>query len=166
MILSMSKQTILFAMTVGVGFVMGCLYDVFRILRKAIPHKNAIIQLEDLLYWLLISLLFFYFALPKNYGEIRLFAIAGAVIGMILYFCTLSILIMHVSTAIIELIKKIVYGVVWLLLAPIRFAAKILASPVRKVKIFFRKQLKKFFLYAKMKLRGVRKSLSIMRRKV
>ena len=126
MILSMSGQAWLFLSTVAAGAVIGFVYDIFRILRKTVPHRHWLVQAEDVLYWLAVTLLMFYFMLHSNYGEIRFFAIAGAAIGALLYFCSLSPPIMKASVSTIEFLKK-------LILTPIRFAIKKIAPPAKRL---------------------------------
>ena len=130
MILSMSGQAWLFLFTVITGFVIGFIYDIFRILRKTIPHSYLMVQLEDILYWICVSLLMFYFMLHRNYGEIRLFSIAGAALGGVLYFLTLSPVIIKVSVAVIGFFKRIIL----FLLDPIKWFCKILLKGVRAIK--------------------------------
>ena len=130
MILSMSGQAWLFLFTVITGFVIGFVYDIFRILRKTIPHNHFMVQLEDILYWICVSLLMFYFMLHRNYGEIRLFSIAGAALGGVLYFLTLSLIIMKTSVAVIEFIKRILT----FLLGPVKWFSGLMLKGVRTIK--------------------------------
>ena len=138
MILSMSAQAWLFLSTVAAGFALGFIFDIFRIMRKAVTHKTWLVQAEDLLYWTLVSLLMFYFMLSTNYGEIRLFAIVGAAIGMLLYFYSLSIVVMKMAVAVISFIKKLLFGIARILFAPVRFIIRKLKPPVRALRVRIR----------------------------
>jgi len=134
MILSMSGQAWLFLGTVAAGFVIGFVYDIFRIARKTARHKPWLVQLEDVLYWTIASVLMFYFMLRQNHGEVRFFAIAGAAIGMVLYFHSLSPLIIKVSVTIINFIQKVILTIVRIILIPIRVLLsllKILVKPLQ-----------------------------------
>jgi len=132
MILSMSGQAWLFLSTVAAGFVIGFVYDIFRIARKSASHKTWLVQIEDILYWSIASVLMFYFMLHQNNGEIRFFAIAGAAIGMVLYFNSLSSLVIKVSVTIINFVKKVILMIVRIILIPVNILIqllKILAKP-------------------------------------
>lgn len=132
MILSMSGQAWLFLGTVVAGFVIGFVYDIFRIARKTAKHKSWLVQFEDVLYWSVASVMMFLFMLHQNNGEVRLFAIAGAAIGMVLYFNSLSPLIIKVSVAVIDFFKKVILTIVRIILVPVKILIsllKILAKP-------------------------------------
>ena len=48
----MSKDTLFLLQAVGVGAAITFLYDWLRTIRKVIPHKQIVISLEDLLFWI------------------------------------------------------------------------------------------------------------------
>jgi len=127
----MSGQGLLFLTTVAAGFAIGFVYDIFRIVRKTVPHSHLMVQVEDVLYWVAVSLLMFYFMLHRNYGEIRFFSIAGAALGMILYFYSVSVIVMKVSVVVIGFIQKVILAVVGILLVPFKWLINIMGPPCR-----------------------------------
>ena len=170
MILSMSGQAWLFLTTVAAGFVIGFAYDIFRIARKTVRHSHFMVQLEDVMYWLAVSLLMFYFMLHSNYGEIRFFSIVGAAIGMTLYFCSISPAVVKVSVAVIEFMQKVLFTVARILLAPVRLAIKILKPPCRWLIKWIRRQVGGKTRYIKRgataKLRNAGRNVRVMLKKV
>ena len=165
----MSSQAILFLLTVVVGMFIGFIYDIFRIIRKVIKHKDFFIFIEDTVYWLIVSFVMFYFMLSQNNGEIRFFAIMGAFIGMILYFYTISIWVMKVSMTIINIIKKIFNTIFKIIMFPVKIVIKIIKVPLRilkKIMSPFKKVLKKIIRYVKIKLGKLLKDLKVMVKKV
>jgi spore cortex biosynthesis protein YabQ len=166
MILSMPGQAWLFLTTVGVGAVAGLFYDFFRVLRKTAPHGRLAVQLEDLFYWLAVTVLVFYFMLHRNYGEIRLFSLLGMAVGATLYFVTVSYLIVKICVAFIEFIKKVIAAVVRLILLPFRIIIAFLAPYVKKAKRFLQKRLRSVGRYGKIKLRKAARNRAIIRKKV
>lgn len=166
MILSMSGQAWLFLSTVVVGFIIGFVYDIFRIIRKTIPHRTWVVQVEDVLYWSSVSILMFYFMLQRNYGEIRFFSIAGAAIGMVIYFCSASILVMKVSVAVIEFFKRVILTALRILLTPIRWLIKLLAPPGKKIYQSTRSKVRYLKRGSYTKLRKTRKNMLIILKKV
>ncbi|MCL2421678.1 MAG: spore cortex biosynthesis protein YabQ, partial [Defluviitaleaceae bacterium] len=170
MILSMSGQAWLFLTTVAAGFVIGFVYDLFRILRKTVKHGTLWVQLEDILYWLAVSLLMFYFMLHRNYGEIRFFSIAGAALGMIIYFYSVSFVVIKVSVAVIEFSKKVLFTVARILLAPVRWLLKILMPPCRWLYRWLRGKARGTSRHIKRgasrKVRKLRGEISILLKKV
>jgi hypothetical protein len=59
MILSMPAQAWLFVSTVMAGGAVGVFYDFFRVLRRTAPHRKWAVQLEDLFFWLAVTVLIF-----------------------------------------------------------------------------------------------------------
>ena len=172
MILSVSEQAWLFLSACAAGFVIGFVYDAFRIIRIAIPHPSFLIQLEDILYWALALAGMFIFLQHTTGGEVRAYSIFGAGLGALLYFLTLSVVIMAVSAAIISFIKKVLATAFVVILIPVHLAVHVLAVPYGIAKRLFylakkpcKKLLQNSFTYAKIKRRKLNRDVSIMFRK-
>ncbi len=173
MILSMSNQALLFFSTVLMGALIGFVYDWFRVIRGLFKHPNFLIHIEDVLFWIAVSIGIFVFMLNKNYGEIRMFSVCGIFIGMILYYFTISALFLSVSHMIIDFVTKVVIMVARIVMTPIRLILKITSYPYNASKKFALKQyrdqkklLKKYHLYAKMKGKRMRKDMKIIFKKI
>jgi hypothetical protein len=115
----------------------------------------------------------FYVMLNRNYGEIRVFTIIGAFLGMLLYFLSISKLFMTASLTIIDFITKMCVTLFNIIMAPLRLIYKILAYPAR----LCQKRLMKFYAnlkkllhksknYAKIKRGKIKKDFSIIFKKV
>ncbi|MDR1639395.1 MAG: spore cortex biosynthesis protein YabQ [Clostridiales bacterium] len=172
MILSMSQQALQFIWTVAIGAAAGVVFDFFRLIRKTFKHPDFLTQLEDFAYWLTVCVLAFYFILHKNGGEVRIYSIIGIFVGMGLYFATLSILVMKITTAAIELIKRVIVKTIQLLLIPVKLFIKLLGYPARGIKNTAtnaahggKSLLRKTNSYAKMKAGRIARDLTIMRTK-
>lgn len=74
---------LLISLALGEGLVI--FYDIFRILRRVIPHGVIWISLEDLFYWIICALLVFGMVFQTNDGLVRGFSIGGICIGMLFY---------------------------------------------------------------------------------
>lgn len=170
MILSMSGQAWLFLSTVAAGFVMGFIYDIFRVIRKSLPHRHWMVQIEDIIYWSACSVLMFVFLLHENYGEIRFFAIAGAALGMVTYFVSLSAIVLKVSVTLINFLKKVIMTVARILFTPVRWLLrllkKLLAPPLKSLKATARKNTGYIKRGSAAKLRNLRRNFIVMLRKV
>ena len=68
---TVSRQVYCFLMSVGVGAVLGCVYDVFKLLHIFLPSKKVVVFVEDVLYWIIAVFVTFIFILTFNSGEIR-----------------------------------------------------------------------------------------------
>jgi spore cortex biosynthesis protein YabQ len=162
----MSGQALMFLAAAGVGAVIGLVYDVFRILRKTAPHARLIVQLEDLLFWVGVTLFMFYFLLIVSDGEIRWFMLFGAVLGGVLYFAAISRLVMLVSVTVIEFIKKVIFTIIKIILWPFVTVFKLLKRPVIKLLRFIRKNLHAAASYGRMKAKSAVNDVRIIRKKV
>lgn len=173
MILSMSDQASLFLTTIIIGICIAFVYDWIRVLRNIIRHPNFIMQLEDGLYWISVSLFIFFIMLNKNYGEIRAFSICGVFLGMIIYFFTISYYFMKFSLSIVNFLKKIIILIIKIILTPIKLILKLLNYPYCLLKGIFgkfylsnKKTLRKYKKCARMKKDRVLKDIKIIFRKI
>jgi len=166
MILSMPAQAWLFLSTVLVGVAIGLFYDVFRIFRKIIPHSTIVVQLEDLFFWLIVTIAVFYFMLHRNFGEIRPFTILGVIVGAALYFATISQWIVKVVVAVIKYVIKVFISVVRIIFTPLRLFFTWISPPFVS---FFRKRranVQNISRNGKMRMKKSARNWSIMRRKI
>ena len=166
MILSMPQQAWLFLSTVIIGAGLGLFYDVFRVLRKTAPHRSFAVQFEDLLFWLAVTALVFYFMLHSNYGEIRFFSLLGIAIGGILYFATISRPVLKVSVAVVNFLKRVIAATLRIILLPLRLIVAWLKPPVKKLLHAIRKRLRSWMRCGKIRARKTARSWSIVRKKV
>lgn len=67
------------------GIIVTVLYDIFRIIRRVIPHNGFFIALEDMIFWAMVSVLLFLLLYHLNNGTVRWFAVLGLFVGMCFY---------------------------------------------------------------------------------
>ena len=84
------NQAYIFLIFVINGFLIGILFDIFRILRKSFKTKDIITYIEDILFWILTGLLLLYSIFTFSNGELRLYMFLGVFIGCILYMILIS----------------------------------------------------------------------------
>ncbi|HHU05036.1 MAG TPA: hypothetical protein GXZ65_00955 [Clostridiales bacterium] len=134
--ISPSYQLIEAALSVGLGFALGIVYDLFRIARRRLNalHLTA---LFDALYWVLAAACLFFFGAGASQRGFRLFMFAFAFLGGAFYFLTLSAPAMWLLEKFADLIQ---------------FMFRCLCLPfVISVKFinFFKETLKRVFKYLK-----------------
>ncbi|MCL2578317.1 MAG: hypothetical protein FWE27_09805 [Defluviitaleaceae bacterium] len=169
MILSMSGQAFLFLSTVLVGACIGLFFDLFRILRKTVPFlaKNSLaVQLEDLFFWVIVTGGMFYFMLHRNFGEIRLFSVIGAVCGAALYFAVLSRFVIFVFVSVINYLKKVTATAIRIILTPLRLLFIWLSPPAKSLYKKIRSGLCGVFRYGKIRVKKTSRNWFILRKKV
>jgi len=105
MINPVSSQAVIFLYTVIGGAAIALVYDLFRILRKAVRTGSLVTYAEDLLFWLIVSVIMFLTIYYSNDGELRAYLFIGACIGVILYALLLSRIVMASSLFIIRIVS-------------------------------------------------------------
>ena len=73
---------------VGVG--IGVCYDLIRLFRRIIDHKLVFITIEDLIFWLFVSIYVLYKLQKYAYGDIRFYMIMAILVGLSVYWITIS----------------------------------------------------------------------------
>lgn len=88
--LFLSNQTFIFLEAFLLGTVIAIIYDFIREIR--IKSKLRIIgcAIFDLLFFIILIILFFAFTVSRSQGELRFFVVLAVTLGFILYFFTLS----------------------------------------------------------------------------
>lgn len=67
------------------GIFITFVYDILRILRRVIPHNGIMVSLEDMGFWVYCAEKVFLMMYHESDGNLRWFAIIGALAGMLLY---------------------------------------------------------------------------------
>ena len=139
MIVSLSHQSMVFLLFIALGMVFSAVYDVLRALRRVFKYKSWLVQAQDLVFWIIATLLVFYAILIINYGEVRAYIILGIILGTIIYFSAFSPFVLRVFVRLIKWIKKAVELLIKIILAPFIFIYKLIAKPVKKILKFIKK---------------------------
>ncbi|MFZ2537803.1 MAG: spore cortex biosynthesis protein YabQ [Oscillospiraceae bacterium] len=139
--MDITYEVIIFFEACILGVAFGALYDVFRIMRLSFTNPKFLVFIEDVLYFSTITLASFIFIVIQNSGYLRAFLIIGELLGAILYFFTVSIVIMKSANLIIKFTRKTLLFIYKLTLRPfIKFFCYIIA----KIKALIVKYKNKF----------------------
>lgn len=79
------KEAQLFLDSLYLGLVIMALYDILRLFRAVVRHKNIFVGIEDFLFWNMAGIFIFSLIYAENDGRIRWFIIAGICIGALVY---------------------------------------------------------------------------------
>lgn len=146
----MGNQAYIFIVFILNGFLIGILFDVFRILRKSFKTKDIITYIEDIIFWIFTGLIIIYSLFKFNNGEVRGFIFVGIILGVLLYMLLFSKLFINIAFYLINFVKKIVY---FIIIIPIKFLInlirKILLKPISFIIINIRKSMSNFKLKIK-----------------
>lgn len=125
----MQNQVYVFIAFIFNGFLIGIIFDCFRILRKSFKTADFVTYIEDVLFGIITGLLILYSIFKFNNGELRFYLFLGIFFGLLLYFLVFSKVFIKISVAVISIIKKIVRIVI---ITPVKFICKLIK------KIFFK----------------------------
>lgn len=114
------------------GIVLMMLYDIFRIFRRIVKHGIILTAAEDALYWLFCAVGIFAMLYEENDGLLRWFVLGGVAVGMLLEN-------RYISPWVIRLFVKVIR--IWLGIFGKAFG--VVSKPTKRIRLFFRKELKK-----------------------
>lgn len=89
------------------GLEMGLVYDFFRVLRRSFRCKFVVTAIMDLLYWCFVGYRTFYIMHTYSNGELRWFAVLGAITVLALYMKICSRCIVVIGTWLLVGMKSI-----------------------------------------------------------
>lgn len=146
---SVADQTITFLFTSLLGFFAGIIYDFY----KAVNNKtnNKFHTITDILFSITVAVISFIFLFNFNGFEVRLFNLFGFVIGVIVYFLTISSMVFRILKKFIDFFVKIFN----FLLYPIKFLCII----IYRILNFFTKKIKKIFKKLNLLFNSVKNSI-------
>ena len=102
------KEASLFLDSLYTGLIIMALYDILRLLRRIIKHKNIFVGIEDLLYWNMAGIFIFSLIYSENDGRIRWFIIMGIFLGTLIYAKSFGRFLVKYTSKIINNILNIV----------------------------------------------------------
>jgi len=93
--------------SVLLGVASAVLYDVIRSVNKIFKPGAFLIFFLDIFYWSLLTLVFFVFFMVFTNGQVRMFALLGALAGFLFSFLFLSKIFMFLFCKILLLLRFI-----------------------------------------------------------
>ncbi|MCL2753866.1 MAG: spore cortex biosynthesis protein YabQ [Defluviitaleaceae bacterium] len=86
----LSSQAGIFLTLTLCGFLLGLLYDFFRIVRRVLKISKIWTAIQDIFYWGIAICFVFVVLMFTNFGQIRGFVFLAAVLGVLVYFLSVS----------------------------------------------------------------------------
>lgn len=146
----MENQAYLFLIFILNGFLIGILFDIFRILRKSFKITDFITYIQDILFWGLTAFIVLYSIFKFNNGELRGFIFIGIFIGISIYLLLFSKSFIKINLYIINIIEKVIY---YIIILPVNFILKlfkkIIFKPTSFIIINFKKSLSNLIVKSK-----------------
>lgn len=116
------------------GIIAGLVYDIYRAIRYHSKPSKVITYIQDFLFWVIITYVFFYTLIKINWGEIRGYIIFGFFIGVIIYIITFSKYIYPIGTKTVGLIKITIKGIILLVIYPFKYVKGKIHPTISKFK--------------------------------
>lgn len=115
-----------------VGIIISVLFDLFRILRKAIKTSDMVTYIQDILFWILAGIIILYSIFTFNNGALRLYIFIGMFIGILIYMILISKYVVWIGSFTIKFTIRIITRIIHILMIPFYLTKNLLK------KIFFR----------------------------
>ena len=146
-------QIQLFCIFFLTGGIIGLLFDFFRILRKTIKTSDFITYLQDIIFWILSSIIIMYNIFTFNNGEIRLYLFLAILLGSLIYLLLVSKIIIKINLTCIKFFENILRKIILILKIPFSILFKpieftiintkhILAIFINKIEKILKKSIK------------------------
>lgn len=104
---NISVQVTVFLYSVGFGFFLGFLYDIFKLIRITVIKNNKAVLLQDIVYFILSAFLTYIFLMIINSGRFRLHVFFALVCGFTVYYLTVGRMFIGFSLFILKKIRKL-----------------------------------------------------------
>lgn len=138
-----SEQSLIFIASLGVGFLLGVLYDFFRALRLSFTKGKIAVVIFDLLYFFVVAFVSYIFILAANKGEIRSYIIIAELLGAVFYYFSLGFALMKLTDKFIFLLRRFYLIVFKIISYPFYFVKSTFLKIFRIFEAFFKKSEKK-----------------------
>lgn len=169
MIISIDHQLNLVIFSFLAGFIIGILFDFYRIIRGYNVENKVVTVVEDLLFWILVSIIVFVFLLYTNYAYIGFYVYLFITFGMLFYIKFISKSIIAFLINILSIIGRFIRVIFNIIIMPFEILFyKVKEKNIKRdknEKMTWRKfEITLEYRY-KIKIKKVKGKISIMGRK-
>jgi len=130
----------IFLLSLGMGFLLGILYDAVRIIRLIVSKGKAALFVFDFLYLALCSVLVYLFIIAVNMGAVRAYIIIAQLLGFFCYYISFGVVVIRVSDKIISACKKALGIIFNVIKKPFCLLAGVIIRIFGAIKAFFKKK--------------------------
>lgn len=101
------NQVTVFLWTILIGAILGFVFDFFRILRRKGNTKDILVYLQDVVFWLIVTIVIIVSTFLINDGELRGYMLFGYILGAVFYILLFSNFIRKIFSALFDGIEKV-----------------------------------------------------------
>ncbi len=136
------------------GMLLIVFYDLLRIFRRVMKHNGFFVAIEDIIYWVICSVLIFRMMYKQNNGIIRGFSILAMLLGMVIFHYAISDFFVNIISVLIHKIFHFIGMILNIIFRPFLFILK----KIRKVISWIFRKVKKIINNLLLLLKKGRKS--------
>ena len=133
----MANENLFLLYALLMGIFITFLYDLLRVLRRALPHNSFWVSVEDLCFWAYCASEVFLLLYHESNGTLRWFAVLGAMAGMGLYKRLVSPFFVKYMSFLLGRMFLILGKISRFLARPFLWAVKVLKNRAGKAKKSF-----------------------------
>jgi len=126
---SVNQEAYILLATIYGGILIGFIYDLYKAVREIFHPKKFATNLQDIIFWTIISVVAFYILIFSNQGDLRFYNFLGFMLGVLVYQYLLSKWIVKTLTLVFNAIKRFIWDVIQLILYPCRVGICLLGVP-------------------------------------
>ncbi len=101
-----SEHLEIFLLSLGMGFLLGVLYDVLRVIRLVVSRGKAAVYCFDIIFIALAAVLSYLFMLAVNMGAVRAYIVIAELMGFICYYLSFGVFVVRLCDKLAELIRR------------------------------------------------------------
>ncbi len=116
------------------GLIAGFIYDIYRTIRYFSKPSKFVTYLGDLLFWTIITSVFFYVLIKINWGEIRGYIIFGFILGVFIYHKIFSKFIYPICIKMGGIMNNATKRVLFIIFYPFRVLRSKTSPTLKKIK--------------------------------
>lgn len=103
--MSVSEQARNFCLFFIIGLFIGFIFDLFRSFRRNFKMKNIFVDIQDIIFLIISGLIFFRSVILFSNGDIRFYIVFSTILGISIYFLTISETYVIITDVILRSIK-------------------------------------------------------------
>lgn len=131
---SVQSQIYIFLITLLGGILIGLTYDLYRLFRYYSRPKRVKTYIQDLIFWIFLSIGIIIFVNRVNEGELRGFIFIGFTLGILLYSRLLSKTVIKYISYVVNFIIAEIKCTIGIVFNPLKSVARKLSRGIKNVK--------------------------------
>lgn len=138
---SVTEQLIEFFEFVFIGIVIALIFDFFRAYRKIKKVKDKSVIMQDILFFLIVSIILVFSNIYILNSDFRIYIIMAVLVGILIYIAIFSKYFLKIYTIVI----KLFFDIISFIFIPFKYILQIICKIYSFLNKYIKKYCKKFF---------------------